>query len=173
MRKTICRTAWSERPYKLFDVVAYDVVDGRLAVEKTIYYRNDAGTLTRYYNPELTADTLLPDKAGDYVIRYAASNSDGKRAVYDFTVEVRERADTVDLEFEKELPDRLRTGERFELGSYRTVGTSASQMCAAASRSTGRTYRTRTEYTILRPPVRILSPSILQIILPRIRKCII
>lgn len=111
-------------PYKLFDVVAYDVVDGRLAVEKTIYYRNDAGTLTRYYNPELTADTLLPDKAGDYVIRYAASNSDGKRAVYDFTVEVRERADAVDLEFEKELPDRLRTGERFELGSYRTVGTS-------------------------------------------------
>lgn len=107
------------KEYKLFDAAAYDVVDGKLDVSRSAYYRTASGTLVR-----CGGDRFIPDTAGTYVLRFSATNARGKNVVREFDVEVRGTTQSPTLLFETPLPTELYTGECLETDKVTVTGAS-------------------------------------------------
>lgn len=68
------------REYPLFDVTAYDLVDGALSSE--VYFTHESDTQKTLIN----GSTFIPQKAGKYLITYKTGDRSGNEASIEYTV---------------------------------------------------------------------------------------
>lgn len=97
---------------------AYDLIDGQLS-----------GVTTEVYNPlgevvTLDKNVFTPTRAGEYVVKYTATNSQGNTATQEYKVEILAELPEISYEFVdfKEFPETAAIGESCYVPQMRKVG---------------------------------------------------
>lgn len=98
------------KPYKIFEPVSVDLIDGYGKDVQIAVYKKQGAVITEYpkNNMEFT-----PNESGAYVIRYQATDSSGNVAVKEISVTAVDNVEPLNYEFNEDILSNYAVGQTF------------------------------------------------------------
>ncbi len=126
------------KSYPLFDSYANDIIDGRLYVQKTVYFLLENGGRKRV---PVNDDSFIPNEKGTYEIVYATVNSAGFRSSRSVFVEalLESEIDPLALQLKGEYEQEFTQGEIFSVLAGDVTGGSGSYRVKIVLKNAGET----------------------------------
>lgn len=107
-------------PYKLFDAMASDLVDGDIDFVGTdVFYTVNGVKINKI---AVSGNSFIPAETGTYLIEYKVSDNSGNLAQRDITISVNENSSPIFHQLEYGIVDELFAGSKYKLPTVTANG---------------------------------------------------